>query len=211
MSKAKKSKGTLERVTEPVADAAGAAAKVVKRSARGVGAKAGKVLRSVGEAVAEGAEAVREAGLERHRDRERVAPLGDRVPRVEATAKRKTRVDGPGASRPTGSPDPRRARRRAAAALPAAKIGGGGREGQGRPEASRESASSSRKTPGEGKLGEVQRRENLQVLRLRPGRGRRNPAGRRRSGRHRRRAAELVDEDGPAGPDHGRVHPGGET
>jgi len=58
MSAKKRSKSTLEKMTEPVADAASSAVKTVKRSARGVG----KGLAAVGETIAEGAEVVRDAG-----------------------------------------------------------------------------------------------------------------------------------------------------
>jgi hypothetical protein len=62
MSQSKKPKGTLERVTEPVTGAAGAVVKTVKRSARGASREVGHVMKSIGEAVTEGAEAVKDAG-----------------------------------------------------------------------------------------------------------------------------------------------------
>ena len=79
MRQSKKRKGTLERVTEPVVGAAGAVVNTVKRSARGASREAGHVMKSIGEAVSEGAEAVKDAGAKARAQRQWIGFLREQI------------------------------------------------------------------------------------------------------------------------------------
>jgi hypothetical protein len=137
MSQGKKRTGGLSRVTKPVRDAAGGVAKAVKRSGRAATRKAGGVLRSIGGAVAGGAEAVTEAGSKAFQTvKESLSPTESKSrtrPKVKAKAKSASSSKG-GAAAPkakTGSKSKAAPAKAKSTASPSASAGKSTTKGSG--------------------------------------------------------------------------------
>jgi hypothetical protein len=159
-------KGTIERLTEPVSDAAGAVVKSIKRNAPRVTDGIGYVAHSIGEVVSGGVEVVKEVGSKaiegtsqlvtggtnktaskRHPKKKAAAPkrasktMASAPKRKTSSAKRDTSLTKPGA--PAGGA--RRKRSPSKSKITAAKVDGS--QSTSRPTSSKQKSAATSATP----------------------------------------------------------------